>query len=196
MVYVKIDNEVVGVAFLKEVYRSTMAKALQELEKMRLKYHVMSGDSEERVRALGLEQARWGMTPEDKIQAVRRLRSDGKNVLFVGDGMNDSGAMQEANVSIAVSSAIPLTREVAGAELAEARLDLIPEAIRVSRSMCRDLRRNLFFAAGYNVVGMSLAATGVIDPVVAAVLMLSASVTVTWRALRWGEKIQARGEGA
>jgi cation transport ATPase len=62
--------------------------------------------------------------------------------------------------------------------------------------MCRDLRRNLFFAAGYNVVGMSLAATGVIDPVVAAVLMLSASVTVTWRALRWGEKIQARGEGA
>jgi P-type E1-E2 ATPase len=122
------------------------------------------------------------------------MREEGKRVLFVGDGVNDSAAMQEAYVSVAVSSAISLAREVAGAELAEARLDLIPEAIRVSRSVCTSLRHNLCFAACYNVVGMSIAAIGIITPVVAALLMLGASITVSWRALRVGEKLQARAE--
>lgn len=190
-IFVKLDNKLIAIITLKEVLRQTAQRAWDLLKQIGLDCRIMSGDSEQRVHALQLDSSPLcGLSLEDKIDEVKKLQQQNHRVLFIGDGMNDAGAMRYAHASIAVNSALPVTKEIAGAELSESRLDRIPEAIRISRLICEGLNRNFIFAAAYNLVGASLAIAGWINPVIAAFLMLAASVTVTSRALAWGEKLQ------
>ncbi|MDD5260831.1 MAG: heavy metal translocating P-type ATPase [Methylacidiphilales bacterium] len=195
-IHVTVDGKAAAVALLRENLRAGSKKIMEELRGMDLRVEVMSGDRMERLEELGLQGARADLTPEEKRRLVEDMEAVGKRVLFVGDGVNDSAAMSCATTSIALASGADLTREVADGQLFGSDLRAIPWARRQAVRVMRGIRQNLWISIFYNVIGISLAASGTLHPVAAAVLMLVSSVTVTWRALRFGERLQEEADGA
>jgi hypothetical protein len=118
------------------------------------------------------------------LREVEKLRAAGNKVLFIGDGINDAPAMAAATASIAMGAGSELPRETAGLELNGQDLRVVPQSIALCRATVRAIRRNIAFAACYNIFGISLAAAGILHPIVAALIMLVSSLTVTWRVLR------------
>ena len=128
-------------------------------------------------------QIEQGLSSAEKVERVSKSIEAGEVPLFVGDGINDVAAMMQASGSIAMHSGAGLTRSVAMGQLLDDRIEVIPEAVSLTRAILRKLRGNLFYAFVYNLIGMTLAAAGILHPVVAALIMLISSFSVTARAL-------------
>lgn len=185
-VHVAMGRECIGTIFLKEVIPDRSGKEFWEaFERLGLKTSVFSGDraAETRLQIPGTEVL-GGLSHEEKAERVRQLIASGEQVLFVGDGLNDLGAMEASHGSVAVESGTGLTSAVADGVLRGNRLELLPAAILKARALYKTLRTNNRFALFYNGLGMSLAAAGVLHPVVAALLMVGSSVVVSGRAVR------------
>ena len=188
LLFVSIDGRVTGVAALRERLRDSAADALEQLRAAHVELHLMTGDRPEHVAALGLaalpaDHIHSAMSPLDKAALVASLQAAGRTVLFVGDGLNDSAALAGAHAGLALASGASLSREAACGQLLGGDLAAVPDAIATCRTTMRAVRTNMLFAAAYNLIGITLAASGVLHPVVAALLMLASSVTVTTRAL-------------
>lgn len=132
----------------------------------------------------------------DKERRLDAMRAEGRRVLYVGDGINDSPAIGQAYASVALASGSALAREAADAQLCSDHLAAIPSVIAIGRATVHGVRQNLFWALAYNVAGIALAAAGALHPVVAALLMMVSSLMVTGRALRFAERLRERGETA
>src|SRR5262249_35812630 len=133
--------------------------------------------------ALPADHVHAALSPIDKVSLVEGMQSQGRNVLFVGDGLNDSPVLAKADAGLAMTTGASLSLEAASGRLLDTDLSAVPSAIATCRATMSAVRANLLFAAGYNLIGITLAASGVLHPVVAALLMLASSVTVTTRAL-------------
>ncbi len=186
--FVTVDDCVCGVAALRERLRESAAAALDELRASKVELHIMTGDRADHVAALGLSSlppahVHGALSPLDKVSLVERMQAGGRNVLFVGDGLNDSAALAKADAALALATGASLSLEAAAGRLLGGDLSAIPAAIATCRATMSAVRTNLLFAAGYNLIGITLAASGVLHLVVAALLMLASSVTVTTRAL-------------
>lgn len=181
LVHVAVDGEHAAVAVVSERLRGTAREALSALRDLNLPVEVLTGDRNDRARALELPAPRGGMLPDDKRAAV----ADGK-VLFVGDGINDAAALATAHAGIALSSGTDIALGAANAALYHGDLRVIPWAISLSRAAMRSVRRSLYLALGYNLAGMTLAACGVLHPVAAALLMVASSLTLIFRATHVG----------
>jgi P-type E1-E2 ATPase len=160
---------------------------------MGLQTAVMTGDTVARARLTAADQVLAGLTPERKLAAVRRLRRDGRRVLFVGDGVNDAAAMAESDVSIGVAGGTDLAAEVANMVWHGRDVRAISWAVQAARETVTTIRGNLVLAAGYNLAGVTLAVTGMLHPVAAALLMTCSSVVVTWRAMAGLRADEERG---
>jgi len=182
LVYVVKDGRVAGVALLREKLRDAAMASIRELESLGIRCEVMTGDRAEAAARHGLPNVHAGLAPEEKAGLVDALKQGGRRVLFVGDGVNDAPAMAVADAAFSIGSGSALARETSSAEILD--LAAIPFAIDRCRRAVHAIRSNLLFAAAYNVVGILLAAAGILHPVAAALLMLASSFTVTWRALR------------
>ncbi len=186
--FVTVDDRVCGAAVLRERLRESAVAALEELRAAKVELHVMTGDRADHVAALGLSSlppahVHGAMSPLDKVALVESMQAGGRHVLFVGDGLNDSAALARADAGLALATGASLSLEAATGRLMGGDLSAVPAAIATCRATMRAVRTNLLFAAGYNLIGVTLAASGVLHPVVAALLMLASSVTVTTRAL-------------
>jgi Cd2+/Zn2+-exporting ATPase/Cu+-exporting ATPase len=162
-----------GLLGLADTLRPDVRASLDELRSIGIREIVLlTGDNASVARAIGneLEIAfRAELLPEDKIAVVRELQSRGRVVMMVGDGVNDGPALAQADVGVAMgvaSSAVAI--EAAGVALLRDDWLLVPAAVRLGRRGARTIRQNLGFAALYNVVGVSLAAAGLLPPVWAA----------------------------
>lgn len=191
-IFIGADGRLAGVALVRERMRESVADARGMLAAMGVGVRVMTGDRADSASVLELEHCEAGLTAEEKARRVEALQAAGARVLFVGDGVNDSVAMASAFASIAMSGGAALPREVAGANLYGGDLSSVADAIRIGRRVVGGIRANLIYAAVYNVAGIGLAAGGVLHPVAAAVLMLASSVTVSWRALQFGQALASR----
>lgn len=191
-IFVGVDGRLAAVAMVRERMRDSVSEARQMLAGTGIAVRIMTGDRADSASVLELGDCEAGLTAEDKVRRVEALQAAGARVLFVGDGVNDAPAMAAAFASIAMSGGAALPREVAGAGLYGGNLAAVADAVVIGRRVVGGIRANLVFAAAYNFVGIALAAAGVLHPVVAAVLMLASSVTVSWRALRFGEALAAR----
>ncbi len=183
-IFLRRDGRLCGLAILRETLRASAPEAVQRLDTMGLDTIVMTGDRAENAARFGFRHCLAGLTPAGKLEEVRALKAAGRTVLFTGDGINDAPAMAEVPVSIALASGSGLPRETASMEFLGQDLRAIPQAVALARATTGSIRRNLLFAACYNLAGITLAAAGWLDPVVAALLMLVSSMTVTWRVLR------------
>jgi Cu2+-exporting ATPase len=134
--------------------------------------------------AAGIEDIQAGLTPEAKRAALDRYRQDHEAVAMVGDGLNDGPALAEADVGIAVGSATELARETAALVLPSGGLWILPWVVSVARMVRRTILTNLMWAFGYNLVALTLAALGLLQPVLAAAIMASSSLLLVVNSLR------------
>ncbi len=181
VVCVARNGVLVAVASLVERLRDSTPQALAHFAQLGLSVEVLTGDATERAESLGLSHARGGMLPDDKRAAV-----EGGRVLFVGDGINDASALAVAHVGVALSSGTDLAVSAAPVTLYSADLRTLPWAVELSRDAVRAVRLNLARAVAYNLIGMALAASGVLHPVVAALLMVVSSLTLIFSSTRVG----------
>jgi len=146
------------------------------------------GASEAVARALGIQRVEADVLPQAKAEIVAALRRDGAVVAMIGDGINDAPALAAADVGIAMATGTDVAMQAAGITLMRGRPGLIADAIDISRRTCAKIRQNLFWALVYNVIGVPLAAFGLLSPVVAGAAMAASSVSVVSNALllrRW-----------
>ncbi|WP_324726144.1 heavy metal translocating P-type ATPase [Actomonas aquatica] len=186
-VWVSVDGALAATVELGERWRVGLTETLAELRELGVAVEVLTGDRHPPTD-LGVP-VEGGLSPEDKVARIAAHQAAGRQVVFVGDGVNDAAAMGVANGSIAVGGGADLARASAMGTMAGDDLRVVPRAIRLGRVVRRGIYGNLRFAACYNVTGMILAASGWLHPVVAAFLMVGSSIAVGVRALRAAEKV-------
>jgi heavy metal translocating P-type ATPase len=183
-VWVLRDGAPVGMARLSETLRSSVSPAIENIKALGLKVSVWSGDHPAAVASWGWENATGGLSPEDKAAMAQEKERSGERLLWVGDGVNDAPAMAVAHASIALEEGAALSRETADVRLLGGDLTRVPAAIALARHASGLIRSNLRLAVAYNIVGMGCASAGWLHPVVAALIMMASSATVTVRSLR------------
>lgn len=183
-IFVRRDGRLVGLAAVRESLRDSARQAMAQMKALGIRTIVMTGDRGENAARFGFDECLAGLAPEAKLREVEKLRAAGRKVLFIGDGINDAPAMAAATASIAMAGGSELPRETASLELNGHDLRVIPQSVALCRATVRAIRRNIAFAACYNVLGIGLAAAGILHPIAAALIMLVSSLTVTWRVLR------------
>ncbi|TVZ26870.1 Cu2+-exporting ATPase [Gillisia sp. Hel_I_86] len=193
--YVSIDNTIIGYITITDPIKKTSAKAIQELMDDGIEVLMLTGDNEKTAKAvadqLHLSGFKAGMLPEDKLNEVKRLQSEGKLVAMAGDGINDAPALAQSNVGIAMGTGTDVAIESAKITLVKGDLQGVVKAKRLSEKVMRNIKQNLFFALIYNTLGVPLAA-GVLfpffglllSPMIAALAMSFSSVSVIANALR------------
>ena len=190
-VWVAVDGVPAARAILDERWREGLAETVAGLRALGLELEVLTGDAQAPGEVGGVP-VRAGLTPEEKRARVAVLSAEGRRVLFAGDGVNDAAAMGVAAGALALRGGSALARAAAMAVCAGDDLRRLPEAVRGARRVAAGVRANLRFAAGYNLAGMALAASGCLHPVVAALLMVGSSVWVGARAVRSAEAAETR----
>ncbi|MGF1530914.1 MAG: heavy metal translocating P-type ATPase [Puniceicoccaceae bacterium] len=183
-VYVGWGGKVGGVMRVRESLRPGASEVLSTIRAMGVNPRIISGDQAPEWLEIRGVKVEAGLSAEEKVALVRASREAGKHPLMVGDGLNDAAAMAAASGSISVKSGVDLTRARADAVLVSDRWEVIPEMLEVSRRAFSVIRGNLRFALVYNAIGMSLAASGQLHPVVAALLMVVSSFVVSARAIQ------------
>ncbi|WP_341678959.1 heavy metal translocating P-type ATPase [Niveibacterium sp. SC-1] len=186
------ETRVLGWIAFGDQIKDEARAAVEALHGLGIDTAVVSGDSHAAVKqvaqALGIDELRAGVLPEAKVEAVRDLQQGGRLVAMVGDGVNDAPALAAADVGIAMGGGTDVAMQAAGITLMRGDLRLVPAAIALSRRTVSKIRQNLFWAFIYNVVGIPLAAAGLLSPVVAGAAMALSSVSVLANALllaRW-----------
>jgi len=194
-VWVAIDGKAFGVIGIADPIKETTREAVRELHAMGLKIIMCTGDNrrtaESVARELHIDDFRAEVMPQEKIDMVNTLRSQGAIVAMAGDGINDAPALAAAHVGIAMGTGTDVAIESAGITLVKGDLMGIAKAIRLSRAVMHNIRQNLFFAFIYNAFGVPIAA-GVLypffaillSPMIAGAAMSFSSVSVIGNALR------------
>ncbi len=182
-VFVYLNDRVVACFVLGERLRVGVDQIWADLDSLEIRSHILTGDPLPELSLPPNVQIEPGLSSVDKVKRVRQSLGAGEWPLFVGDGINDVAAMLQASGSIAMHSGAGLARSVAIGQLLDDRIEVIPQAVSLSRAIIKKLRGNLFYAFAYNLIGMTLAATGILHPVAAALIMLVSSFWVTARAL-------------
>ncbi len=184
-----------GLLAFGDAPKDSAAAAIGQLHALGVRTVLLSGDNRGAAtavaRALGIDDVRAEVLPADKAQVVAALRSGlapHERVAMVGDGLNDAPALAAADIGLAMSTGTDLAMEAAGLTLMRGDPRLVAEAVSLSRAVTRKIRQNLFWAFAYNVVGIPLAAFGLLSPVVAGAAMALSSASVVGNALllrRW-----------
>lgn len=192
-------KEAYGVIGITDKMKPNSKEAISKLQSMGIEVAIYTGDNEKVAAALakevGVKNYKGGVLPEDKTTLVKELQQEGKRVAMVGDGINDSGALAQADVSIAMGTGSDIAMDVAKMTIISSDLNKIPKAIQLSKATVRTIRQNLFWAFVYNVVGIPVAAgllypiTGfMLNPMIAGAAMAFSSVSVVTNSLRLKSK--------
>jgi Cu+-exporting ATPase len=186
------NAELLGLLAFGDTIKASARQAVARLHELGVRTIMLTGDNRGSANAvakeLGIDEVRAEVLPGDKAAVVQALRASGQVVAMVGDGINDAPALAAADVGIAMSTGTDVAMETAGITLMRGDPRLVPDALDVSRRTYATIKRGLFWAFAYNVVGIPLAALGLLSPVIAGAAMAFSSVSVVANALllrRW-----------
>jgi len=199
VVWVAFGNDAAGILAIADPIKESSVQAIRALHDLGLKVIMCTGDhrltAEAVAKELGIDEIHAEVVPQDKIDIVRKLKSQGAIVAMAGDGINDAPALAEANVGIAMGTGTDVAIESAGITLVKGDLMGIANAIHLSRAVMGNIRQNLFFAFIYNAVGIPVAAGALypffgilLSPMIAGAAMSFSSVSVILNALRLRRK--------
>ena len=189
------DKKALAVLAIADEIKETSIEAIKELQKMGIEVHMLTGDNYNTAKAIaektGISSFKGEVLPKDKADFVKELQAKGKIVAMVGDGINDSTALAQANVSIAMGKGSDIAIDVAKMTIISSDLMKISTAIKLSKSTVNTIKQNLFWAFIYNVVGIPIAA-GILypingfllNPMIAGAAMALSSISVVGNSLR------------
>ncbi|HYG40424.1 MAG TPA: heavy metal translocating P-type ATPase [Cytophagales bacterium] len=195
VIYFANNHKVLAVLAIADKIKATSRQAIDNLQNQGIEVYMLTGDNEQTAMAVakqvGLKHYRAEVLPSDKADFVKQLQSEGKVVAMVGDGINDSHALAQADVSIAMGKGSDIAMDVAKMTLITSDLNQIPKALKLSRKTVQTIKQNLFWAFIYNLIGIPLAA-GVLypfygfllNPMIAGAAMALSSVSVVSNSLR------------
>ncbi|MEF3306038.1 heavy metal translocating P-type ATPase [Paenibacillus sp. GYB003] len=185
---VAIDDRYAGIVAVADTIKETSKAAVGRLKEMGIQVVMITGDNERTARAIaaqvGIDHVLAEVLPEGKAEQVKKLQAEGKTVAMVGDGINDAPALATANIGMAIGTGTDVAMEAADVTLMRGDLSSIPDAIYMSRKTMSNIKQNLFWALGYNTLGIPVAAIGLLAPWVAGAAMALSSVSVVLNALR------------
>jgi len=190
LVGLAVENQLHGLFAVKDTLKTGAAKVIAELHRQGLKTFLVSGDnpltalSIAKQAGIAAENVFAEVRPERKAELVKQFQARGERVAFVGDGLNDAPALEQADLGIAVSRASDLAREAADIILLNSEIEAVPESLGLARATLRTIRQNLFWAFFYNALGVPLAALGFLSPILCAAAMGLSDLIVIGNALR------------
>ncbi|GAC1313684.1 MAG: heavy metal translocating P-type ATPase [Mucilaginibacter sp.] len=195
VIYFANQTQVLAVAAIADPIKPGSAEAVMQLKKQGIEVYMLTGDNAQTAAAIareaGIDHFLADTMPSDKADFVKKLQSEGKIVAMIGDGINDSQALAQADVSIAMGKGSDIAMDVAKITLVSSDLRQVPKAFRLSKLTVRTIRQNLFWAFIYNLIGIPIAA-GVLypingfllNPMIAGAAMALSSVSVVSNSLR------------
>lgn len=193
--YISIDRQLAGIIAVADTIKENSIEAIERLHKMGIEVVMITGDNKRTADAIAgqvnIDRVLSEVLPEDKAAEVEKLQAEGKKVAMVGDGINDAPALAQADIGIAIGSGTDIAMESADIVLMRSDLLDVPTAIELSKATIKNIKENLFWAFGYNTLGIPIAmgllylfGGPLLSPMFAAAAMSLSSVSVVLNALR------------
>lgn len=188
IVFVSVNKELKGLIILEDELKNNSAEVIANIKSIKLKTILLTGDNEQIAKEIsvkaGFDDYKAEVFPEDKMSVVSEYQKNGEVVAMVGDGINDAPALVKSDVGIAIGTGTDVAIESGDIILMSGDLQGIPKAIKLSRMTLATIKQNLFWAFIYNIIGVPLAALGMLNPMIAALAMSFSSVSVVSNSLR------------
>ncbi|WP_145232797.1 heavy metal translocating P-type ATPase [Staphylococcus arlettae] len=185
---IAINKEYSGLIAVADTVKATAQQTIELLHQQNIEVVMLTGDNQRTAHAIaqqvGIDTVIADVVPEEKAAVIESLQQQNKKVAMVGDGINDAPALVTADIGIAIGTGTEVAIEAADITILGGDLLLLPKALYTSKATIRNIRQNLFWAFGYNVAGIPIAALGLLAPWVAGAAMALSSVSVVTNALR------------
>ncbi len=188
IIYAAIDGDVKGLITITDKLKESSADAIQKLNSLKIKTVMITGDNAATAKIIaekvGIKEFKAEVLPDGKVDVVKGYQTLGETVGMVGDGINDSPALAQSDVGIAMGTGTDVAIETAQITLVQGNLNGVAKAINLSKKTIRTIKQNLFWAFIYNIIGIPLAALGLLNPMIGALAMSLSSVSVVSNSLR------------
>lgn len=188
LVFIAINKQLIGLIAVEDEIKNNSKEVVTKLKSMNLKTVLLTGDNNSTAKfiaeSVGFDDYRAEVLPGDKLSVISEYQSKGKIVAMVGDGINDAPALAQSNVGIAMGTGTDVAIESGDIVLMSGDLNGVVNSIKLSRQTLNTIKQNLFWAFIYNIIGVPLAAFGLLNPMIAALAMSFSSVSVVTNSLR------------